>query len=39
MAGFLNWLYRVQIAGHYCTNRAAQTPRHTGPSEDCARIP
>jgi Natural resistance-associated macrophage protein len=24
MAGFMNWLYRVQIAGHYCTNRAAK---------------
>jgi hypothetical protein len=24
MAGFKNWLHRVQIAGHYCTNRAAK---------------
>jgi len=21
MAGFVNWLCRGQIAGHYCTNR------------------
>ena len=30
MAGFMNWLCCVRIAGHYCTNRAAQAPRHTG---------
>jgi hypothetical protein len=24
MAGFMNWLHRVQIVGHYCTNRAAE---------------
>lgn len=30
MAGFMNWLCRVQIADHHCTNRAAQAPRHTG---------
>jgi Mn2+/Fe2+ NRAMP family transporter len=27
MIGFMNWLYRVQIVGHYCTNWAAQAPR------------
>jgi hypothetical protein len=27
MAGFMNWLHRVQIAGHYCTNRAAKPHR------------
>jgi hypothetical protein len=24
MAGFMNWLHRVQIVGHYCTNLAAE---------------
>ena len=28
MAGVMNWLYRVQIAGHYCTNRAAKPAAH-----------
>ena len=28
MAGVMNWLYRVQIAGHSCTNRAAKPAAH-----------
>jgi natural resistance-associated macrophage protein len=38
MAGFMNWLYRVQIAGHYCTNQAALWHLH---SRSCSarRVP